>query len=1042
MSLAFYILLYPLKNYEAYVATNVVRCHKHNLNTQVQDTVQEISSISQQIPLSNLNTEISELSDDNISLPDMPVQLQIKQLKDLNKNRVVIGHLNINSVRNKFEEFMNLISGNIDIILISETKLDSSFPGIQFTMEGYSQPYRRDKNDKSGGLLLFVKEGIISKPLKTKFDGEGMFIEINLRKRKWLLFCGYNPYKAVIKDFLNELSTNLDPLIGQYDNLIIMGDFNSECNESNMSIFCETYDFQNLIKEPTCFKNPLSPSSIDVILTNRKTCFQNSSTLDTSLSDFHKMTITVMKMQYKKLEPKIISYRNYKKFDNAKFRQEIEYNSQLLCGQAKLGYVNIENIIISSLNRLAPIKFKYLRGNHQPFMNKELSKAIMTRSRLKNIYLKHPMECNRKRYTRQRNYCVNLRRRVKRDYYNNLNINNIIDNKKFWKTIKPCFAENIHSNETITLVDKGEIITNNGKVANVLNHFFSNIVDILEIPENNEIINESDHIEDKVEKAIVKYNIHPSIVKIKNSRIDENNFCIRHTKINDVAEIIQSIEVNKATPKEGIPPKVIANNCDILAPILCNDINSGIDDNKFPDTLKYADINPSYKQDDRHNKGNYRPVSLLPVISKVYEKVLYGQINEYFEPILSPIQCGFRKGHGVQNCLLVLLDKWRRALDNKQSAGLLTTDLSKAFDCIRHDLLIAKLHAYGVSIKSLRYIYDYLSDRRQRVRVNNSYSEWENIKYGVPQGSILGPLLFNIFLRDLFMFTDEYDIVNYADDNTPYVCEGNVNNIIFTLENVASKLFLWIKQNYLKANPDKSHLLLSDKEDRIIKIQSDIIQNTNSIKLLGINFDSDLKFNTHVTNICKKASQKVHALARISGFMSQNKLIIVMKAFILSQFNYCPLVWMFYSKEVNNRINHIHERALRIAYRDTGSTFKELLVRDGSVTIHHRNLQILVTEIFKFLKGISPKIMEDVFKVSERIYNLRSDVSFTTNNISTMNYGQQSISYLAPRIWNLVPKDIKESANVAIFKSKIKRWVPNKCPCRLCQRYIPNLGFI
>ena len=362
----------------------------------------------------------------------------------------------------------------------------------------------------------------------------------------------------------------------------------------------------------------------------------------------------------------------------------------------------------------------------------------------------------------------------------------------------------------------------------MLNNFFSNIVDLLEIPEHHEIINTSDHIEDIFEKAIVKYNRHPSILKIKEKRRELNILCLRHTKINEIIGTILSIDVNKASPKEGIPPKIIINNYDIFAPLLCNEFNSGIDNNKFPDTLKIAEIKPSFKQDDRQNKGNYRPVSLLPVISKVYEKVLYGQINEYFEPILSPLQCGFRKGHGAQHCLLVLVEKWRRALDKKQSAGLLTTDLSKAFDCIRHDLLIAKLHAYGVSIKSIRYIYDYLSNRKQRVRIKTSYSEWTDIKYGVPQGSILGPLLFNVYLRDLFMFTEGYDMVNYADDNTAYVCEGHMNKIILTLEGAASKLFLWISQNDLKANPDKSHLLLSNNEDRIIYIQSEVIENAKS----------------------------------------------------------------------------------------------------------------------------------------------------------------------------------------------------------------------
>ena len=147
-------------------------------------------------------------------------------------------------------------------------------------------------------------------------------------------------------------------------------------------------------------------------------------------------------------------------------------------------------------------------------MNKKLSKTIMTRSRLKNVFLRNPNDNNRANYTKQRNYCVNLKRRVKRDYCNSLSINNIIDNKKFWKSIKPCFSDNINSNEVITLVDKSEVITNNSKVASVLNNFFSNIVDLLEIPENFEIINTTNDIEDNVEKVIIKYNKHPSILQI------------------------------------------------------------------------------------------------------------------------------------------------------------------------------------------------------------------------------------------------------------------------------------------------------------------------------------------------------------------------------------------------------------------------------------------------------------------------------------------------------------------------------------------------
>ena len=181
-----------------------------------------------------------------------------------------------------------------------------------------------------------------------------MFIEINLRKRKWLMFCGYNPYEALIKDFLQDLGSDLDALIGQYDNLIIMGDFNAECNESSMENFCETYDLSNLIMEPTCNKNHhFNPSSIDVILTNRKSYFQKSCTLDTSLSDFHKMIITVMKMQYKKLEPNIISHRNYKNFDNEILRNRIKCISNQN-GETILSYDKIENIVVATQDMLAP----------------------------------------------------------------------------------------------------------------------------------------------------------------------------------------------------------------------------------------------------------------------------------------------------------------------------------------------------------------------------------------------------------------------------------------------------------------------------------------------------------------------------------------------------------------------------------------------------------------------------------------------------------------------------------------------------------------
>ena len=190
--------------------------------------------------------------------------------------------------------------------------------------------------------------------------------------------------------------------------------------------------------------------------------------------------------------------------------------------------------------------------------------------------------------------------------------------------------------------------------------------------------------------------------------------------------------------------------------------------------------------------------------------------------------CGFRKSMSAQNCLLLMLEKWRKCLDTKCSCGILLTDLSKAFDCLIHDLLIAKLNAFGLEYNSLRLIHSYLTDRLQRVRINSMYSSWSNILYGVPQGSILGPLLFNIYLNDLFLFCDNIDIANYADDNSPYSYSKDIGSVLLRLENDSEVLLKWISNNGLKTNPDKFHLLLSNPcTDHFIAIQDFIIQNCN-----------------------------------------------------------------------------------------------------------------------------------------------------------------------------------------------------------------------
>ena len=301
--------------------------------------------------------------------------LKSARLKNLNK--IIVGHLDINSVRNKFDFLAPQGQGIIDILMISETNLDESFPPVQFLLDGYCDPFRFDRDGNGGGILLYIRDDIPSKLLSKNKNIEGFFVELNLRnKKKWLLSCSYNPKEATISSHLAELSRNTDLYLTKYDQLLFLGDFNAGVEDSSIKDFCSSFNLASMINKPTCFKNPEKPSCIDLILTNCPRSFQNSCVIETGLSDFHKLVVTFMKTTYKKSQPKIITYRDYKYFNNDGFREallQIESN----------GNNCHENFM------------------NKTFMNKDLSKAIMKRTNLRNIFLKNRTEENRNHYTKQ-----------------------------------------------------------------------------------------------------------------------------------------------------------------------------------------------------------------------------------------------------------------------------------------------------------------------------------------------------------------------------------------------------------------------------------------------------------------------------------------------------------------------------------------------------------------------------------------------------------------------------------------------------------------
>ena len=251
-----------------------------------------------------------------------------------------------------------------------------------------------------------------------------------------------------------------------------------------------------------------------------------------------------------------------------------------------------------------------------------------------------------------------------------------------------------------------------------------------------------------------------------------------------------------------------------------------VDSSTFPAALKLAHITPAFKKGSKNSEENYRPISILPNISKIYERCIYKQVSDYLGNFFSKFQCGFHQGVSAQHCLLDMIEKWKNSIDKGKTFGVLLTDLSKALDCLPHDLIIAKLNAYGFSLSASKLIHNYLSHRKQRTKINSSYVSWEEILFGVPQGSILGPLLFKIFVSDLFSVLSDVEFASYADHNTPYVVKNNIRSVFKSLENTSVELFEWFSDNEMKANRDKCHFITSESKDLVIKVENNQITNS------------------------------------------------------------------------------------------------------------------------------------------------------------------------------------------------------------------------
>ena len=406
---------------------------------------------------------------------------------------------------------------------------------------------------------------------------------------------------------------------------------------------------------------------------------------------------------------------------------------------------------------------------------------------------------------------------------------------------------------------------------------------------------------------------------------------------------------------------------------------------------------------------------------------------EHLNTLLSSLLAAYRKNYSCEHVLTKLVEDCKYAIDNKHYFGIILTDLSKAFDCLPHRLLLSKLHNYGMSLKSCKLMRSYLNHRLQRVKVGSSRSDWEVVRKGVPQGSVLGPLLFNVFINDLICQLSDHSLIyNFADDNTLGASHTSMSGVIMRLESSSKLAITWFEDNHMLVNLDKFKALLfrPDQTDQEIELDianQKLVPETN-VKTLGLHIDKDLNYKKHISVLCAKASRQISALKRISKYLSLECRLNIFNAFIKSNFIYGNTLWHFCSNNDTYKMEKVQKRALRVVTNDYESSYESLLEKVSCKTLYLTRVHAFAVEMFKCIHGINPEFITNLFCLSDHGYNTRGGTMVIQPKVNTNNFGINSFRYQGPKIWNQLPTTLKTCESLAQFKQHLNHGMVSNAP--------------
>ena len=470
----------------------------------------------------------------------------------------------------------------------------------------------------------------------------------------------------------------------------------------------------------------------------------------------------------------------------------------------------------------------------------------------------------------------------------------------------------------------------------------------------------------------------------------------------------------------------------ILTPSLAHIINQSVKLGIFPDKWKEAKVLPLHKSGDDDNPSNYRPISILPVLSKIIERHVHNHLYKYLDEynLIYEFQSGFRPKHSCETALLRTINTWLKAIDESKIVGAIFLDLQKAFDVVNHEILLDKLSLYGMSQVTLRWFRSYLYNRKQKVTANGYYSDFKNIISGVPQGSILGPLLFILFINDIFMHENVNCSDLYADDSTMYAIGSTVSEVEKKLILDLKEILKWCSNNKMYINEEKTKSMLLCTRQKKIHLQNDLhiqinenqLKNSHKEKVLGVHIDEHLSWTQQIDETCKKVSRILHAFRKSRKNLPLKTRILFYNAYILPYINYCCPVWGNCSIAQQNRLVKLQKMAARLIMDEDFSVPSQSLFTKLKWLPFPKYVQYHQAKmVYKSLNNMCPSYMNDMFSYIQDShgYNTRNASSSLLAMPKThKSIGQKSFSYAGAKVWNNLSERTRDAPSLTSFKSR------------------------